>query len=578
MAKQPVIMVDNYGQWHNWHRTLHVGGTSEKIFRPQNAYKTGPAPPGKEFIPGLKGLQIIVQDAVKNKKKVRAHGSGWSLNDIAFTDEYLVDSNQLNYVKVGVDPDQLTDTYKNKSQYLVFAQCGVMVQELNKHLEDHQLSLPTSGASDGQRIVGAIATGTHGSAHGVGAMTEYVRGIHNVIQGKHVFIQRASDEVVTSQFATWLDGAEIINDDGLFNAALVGFGGFGLTHALLLEVEPQYLLERVIKNYHIHEVRKAITEWDLSGLDLPYDVFPFHFECVLNPYPIPTNEKGAFVRVYYRHEMDPASVLDTGPPSDTPDLHTAIGVYFDEEKHTVIETKESIDGVQTRDAKSRAETIGFLMQIALHLSFPTETPQQPTRIPGKWFTGKNSANPVTNSPIPATSLELGIPFKRVGDAMDLVIEVANRHPFAAPLAFRYVKKSSATLGFTGLGDITATMEMPGPWGHIFFPRTGKAHEALFEALAASNIPHSFHWGQQFPKNTSWVRKTYGDAAVDDWILQREKLLGKEGVKIFSNKLYATIGLATTTPVGFWSKLKNIFRKIFSFLQKPKEDQENPVVT
>ena len=329
--------------------------------------------------------------------------------------------------------------------------------------------LPTSGASDGQRIVGAIATGTHGSAHAVGSMTEYVKGIHTVILGKHVYIQRASDPVVTDEFAAWLDNTEILNDDDLFNAALVGFGGFGLIHALVLEVEPQYCLERVIKNYDVPQVRKAITEWDLSGLDLPYgNKMPFHFECVINPYHIAAGENGAYVRVYYRVPCQDALVQSSIPSSDTPDIHTAMGTNMT--KEIVEQVEQEIKDLKLSEGESpKAKLMGALVDIALKISFPTAPPDHPVRIPSKWFTGKHSADPKTNAPIAGTSIELGVPFDRVGDALDLVVETAQKHPFAAPLAFRYVKKSTATLGFTGLGDITATMEMPGPWGRSFFP-------------------------------------------------------------------------------------------------------------
>jgi len=551
MASIPVIKVTTDKKWSNWHNTLHVGGKTKKTFQPLNEYESGAPPQGREFVAGLAGLQKIIVEAQSAKARVRAHGSGWSLNNIAFVNEFFVNSNSLDYVKVGLDQDQVTDAYKSKANLLTFAQCGLMVKQLNIAIQAKKLALPTSGASDGQRIVGAISTGTHGSAHAVGAMTEYVRGIHAVVLGKHVFLQRSTNKVVNDKFAEWLDGAEIINDDDLFNAALVGFGGFGLIHALLLEVEPQYYLERVIQNYHISEVRKAITSWDFSDLNLPEgNKMPFHFECVINPYPIPDTEKGAFVRVYYRHDSLDDSSPETTTISDTPDLHRGVGTHFDDAKG------EEYDKI--KKSGTRAEWIGFLMQIALKFSFPTKTPDNPTRIPGKWFTGTDSADPKTKSPIPATSLELGIPFDRIGDAMDLILETVNKDPFAAPMAFRYVKRSTATLGFTGIADTTVTIEMPGPFGRLFFNKTGAAHKTLFKALRDSNIPHSFHWGQQFPKNTTWAPKVYGQTAVDSWKAQRLKLLGAEGAKMFSNDLMEDIGLY---PMSMKNKLSKLFMRI-----------------
>lgn len=564
MNKKPVVNQKSCLTWRNWHKSITVGGTVSTILQPTNQYETGNPPKGREFMAGLQGLHSIIQKARRKKKRVRAFGSRWSLNNIAFTNEYLVDSDQLDYVKVGLAEDQLTEKYKSKSKLLVFAQCGLMVRSLNEHLQAHKLSLPTSGASDGQRIVGAIATGTHGSAHAVGAMTEYVKGIHAVVLDKHVYIQRASDQVINKMFAAWLNGAEIVNDDDLFNAALVGFGGFGLTHALVLEVEPQYCLERVIRNYDVSQVRKAITEWDLSGLNLPYgDKMPFHFECVINPYHIADGEKGAYVRVYYRHPSNDECTDPSIPYSDTPNLHESMGKITKEILKLV---RQEIEDLKlSADESAKAKLMGALVDIALKIAFPTATPPHPTRVPSKWFTGKHSADPKTDAPIAGTSIELGVPFDRVKDALNLVVDTLQKHPFAAPLAFRYVKKSSATLGFTGVGDITATMEMPGPWGNIFFPDTGKAHEALFKALGASDLPHSFHWGQQFPKDHQWVERTYGKKAVAQWKAERLKLLGVEGINMFSNKPMSQIGLAEQQPYGkpgFFCRLLSWIRYLF----------------
>ena len=131
----------------------------------------------------------------------------------------------------------------------MFAQCGTTVLELNQVLEAKGLALPTSGASNGQTIAGAIATGTHGAANSVGAMQDFVVGLHVIGEdGRHYFIERASRPVVSPSFVARL-GAEVRRDDQLFDAALVSFGSFGLVHAVLLEVVPLYVLERHVRSY-----------------------------------------------------------------------------------------------------------------------------------------------------------------------------------------------------------------------------------------------------------------------------------------------------------------------------------------
>jgi len=535
---KPVINRTLSEEWKNWHKSLTVGGRVALMLQPTNQFEESDSVPGKEFLAGLRGLEEIINEARSEGRKIRAFGSRWSLSNVAFTNEYLVDCGQLDFVKIGMPKNQIVDSYRSRAHRLVFAQSGLMVRSLNEHLHSQRLSLPTSGASDGQRIAGAISTGTHGSSHEVGSMTEFVKGIHVVILDKHVFIQRASDKVVNAEFSSWLDHTEIIDDDELFNAALVNFGAFGLIHALVLEVEPEYNLRRFIGRYDVSQVRNAITDWNFSGLELPKgNEMPFHFECAINPYRLSDGENGAYVRVYYKEASLESAEVDSIPISDTPDIHTSMGFHSSAEEL-------KLHGLHAEeDESNRVGIIGKFVELGLNRSFPTKEPEHPIRIPSKWFTGKHSAKPQTNAPVAGTSIEIGVPFNRVGDAMDLVLNTLGQHPFAAPLAFRYVKKSSATLGFTGLSDIVVTMELPGPWGAFVFPKTGLAHKELFRSLKYSDIPHSFHWGQQFPKNAGWVINTYGYEAVSQWKAKRTQLLGDEGVRMFDNEIMSIIGLS-----------------------------------
>lgn len=575
MSKTPFVKSETNQDWKNWHKTLKVGGIPDVLLTPFNRYEDNSPPPnGQEFLPGLEGLQKIVKDAQKRKANVRAFGSKWSLNNVAYTDTFLVNSNELDYFKVGIDQAGfLTDAYKSKQENLSFVQCGVMVKDLNIGLQAKQQALSTSGASDGQTLIGAISTGTHGSAHSVGAMTEYVRGIHLVILDKHVFVQRKTDQAITEKFSEWLGNAELINDDDLFNAALVSFGSFGLVHGMLIETEALYLLERVILNYDIPEVNKAITTLDMSGLNLPNgDQLPFHFEVAMNPYRSGVGEKGAFVRLYYKMPIVQGFMESSQHTKEEDhDIHTGMSTTFDE---NISKELEDLETTLSSDGSNKmAKRIGALVQIALGLSFPLSKPgEKDIRYPGKFFTSNSSANPTSSSPVPATSIELGVPFDHIGQAVELVFKTVNKHPFAAPVALRYVKKSTATIGFTGFGPMTVTMEMPGPFGRIFFPKTGKAHEELFKALASSDLPHRFHWGQQFPLNADWAPKSYG-SALSQWKEQREKFLGSDGIKLFSNELVDTflgVEYKKSGFIEFLKKLRYYLGKVIPLFKK-----ENP---
>jgi len=237
----------------NWHYTVDVGGPFAKKFRPANTFANGTSTldqyrssaeqpiQNEEFVSGLRALQDCVREAAADGQRLRAYGSRWSLSNIAYDDQYLVEPWGLNYYQIGLQADQVTEAYQAVRDRLVFVQAGVMNRHINQVLLRHDLDFYTNGDGDGHRTVGAVSTGTHNSALQRPAIQDYVRGVHLVLPGEHVFIQRsATGAVVTEGFSEFLDNARLIEDDELFGAVVVGLGSFGIIHGMLIEMEPIY--------------------------------------------------------------------------------------------------------------------------------------------------------------------------------------------------------------------------------------------------------------------------------------------------------------------------------------------------
>ena len=151
----PSITVKQAATWSNWHSTGGVGGKVGKLFIPFNDWDDGSAPPpGQPFAPGLAGLKSIVQQAEASGARVRALGSSWSLNNIAFVEDYLVDTSNLSALIIGFSQGYVEPGFQGGEQSLVLAQCGVTVSALNNGLASWNppLALPTSGASNGANI------------------------------------------------------------------------------------------------------------------------------------------------------------------------------------------------------------------------------------------------------------------------------------------------------------------------------------------------------------------------------------------------------------------------------------------
>ena len=90
---------------------------------------------------------------------------------------------------------------------LYLFQCGNTVADVNKVLESksQQRSLFTSGAANGQTIVGATSCGTHGSALDFGALHDHIVAIHLIATGNsHFWIERKSRPVMK---ADWVEQA-----------------------------------------------------------------------------------------------------------------------------------------------------------------------------------------------------------------------------------------------------------------------------------------------------------------------------------------------------------------------------------
>jgi hypothetical protein len=227
-------------RWINKHQ--NVTATVWRHYDVWNHGAEGGSPSIESCRGGFNALRGILDDAQAQGRRVRAVGRRWSLSPVAVCPDIMINTMPLNLHVVGLPASDVSTSSVDPSS-LVFAQCGTSVLELSLALESRGLSLPTSGASNGQTICGAIATGTHGSARRVGAMQDYILGFHLLADnGHHYWIERASKPVVSEAFCQKL-GATLRRDDRLFRAAVLSFGSFGVMHAVLFEAVPLYLLE-----------------------------------------------------------------------------------------------------------------------------------------------------------------------------------------------------------------------------------------------------------------------------------------------------------------------------------------------
>jgi hypothetical protein len=492
-------------EWTNKHQ--NVTQAFDRLYSVMN-----PPSPVTDFFGDLRltvgALQGLIADAIRDKITLRAVGGGWSLSHAAVTDGRLLDTLGMNWA-FPCDSTSVVPGYAADPALLMYLQCGVSVREANDILSGQpvKLALKTSGASNGQSMVGAVATGTHGSRFRFGSMQDYVVGMH-IITGpdRAIWLERASYPVFVDGMADAL-GAKLVRDDTLFNAALVSFGSFGILHGLLIESDPLYLLEVTRKRLPIDDgLKGAMTTLDFSGIEMPHPgEEPFHFEVVVNPH---DTAGGAYVTtMYQRPYRDPY----TPPPVSSGGLGPG----------------DDVLALMGKITDRLPALVGGLANLILPAQYPLHDKVLGT--PADTFLSNTDFQK-------AMSTELGVGLEDAARVLDLMLGTQQVKDYAGVLAFRFVKGSKALLAFTKF-DTTCTIELPGAYANS----STTFYNAVWQGLEAAGIPYTLHWGQLNNFTPERVRNMYG-AAVDEWTTSRNTLLDAETRAVFTSPFLQQCGL------------------------------------
>jgi len=520
--------------WMNWLRSPGVGGNTETLLRPRNSvggdYQT------EDFQSGLDAIRELIAD---NKgREIRAYGSRYSSNNMPFSDDVSVESWGLNYVRVGIDnTSHLATGYTDKGNLLAFAQSGVMLKHFHQALFKAGLALPTMGATDGQRVVGLAATGSHGSNNVFGAVTNAVKGLHIVTNKETVYIQSASGPTITQAFVDSIGGGRLIEDDDMFSAALIHLGSFGIVHGILMEAEPLYQMELHVRTFPYDDIKDTI--FTLNGVEeLQFDgidSMPVHFEVSINPYKKSKDKRSTYVRVLQKLELSPEEIAaivgrERAPSPGDLALGTLVGGMA-----RVVRASWSL----ALTSWLKRAIYSFGVGIGLSVFF-TRGPQQ-VAFPFEFFTEKGSDLAFHSQLISSMGTEISVALENLPVFMDTVMSIVHDDPIPCPLSVRYVRSSNQFLSFTRHGTTSATIEFPCPYDNFFIRRVPIVHDKIEQALNARSIPHTWHWGQSLPVNDQWVSKAYG-SALQDWKTQRSLLLDAEGSIMFSNDMLRSLGM------------------------------------
>jgi hypothetical protein len=461
-------------------------------------------------------LDGLAAEARRAGQRVRALGSAWALTDIAVTDGWLINTKLLNGC---FDvPDAFFDPAYPPAQrpYVVIAQCGISIGELNTHLENTASSglpraLRTSGIGAGQTIAGAISGNTHGAAINFGATPDYVVGLQIVTgSGRSVWLERQSQPVLNDAFVHQL-GADRIRDDDVLNAAIVSFGAFGIITAVAIETDPIYQLEFA----PVHDIAHADLKHKLGHFDFDDPVGLYHYEFIFDPY---GRKEQAMEAVGRRVPYE------AGHPAPRP-----------------VWIVRSEKGFAPGD---RAAPFFFRL--------PFMTAGQKTALQFRQYREKCILGDVRCTPGQAftatisylegnTETALGVSIADAATMMDISTAVIRGMKLPAMSQVRLVHPSRALLGFTCLGPKTAVFE----FGLLNDSRYPRFEKNLTDALAAAGVRYTFHWSKNSGLDADRLDVMYGADRIRRWRTAREQVFGHDRslMKVFDNEHVRRAGLA-----------------------------------
>ena len=482
-------------------------------------YNFSQAPNGdelEEYNRVTKELQDMIAEAVRTGKSLRAMGSSWSLSTVGVTEHRLINTKNLS-LAFPLDDAVISPAYAGDRAKLRFLETGSEIGQINHYLFDRGLSLKASGSNNGQTLAGAVSTGTHGAAFKFGATPDFVVGIHLLTgPSTHVYLQRASYPVVKPSFAAAL-GAELKNDDTLFNAALVSFGSFGIIHGMMIETRELFLLHAYRSFQPFNSALKtAMSTLNFSGLNLPKPASElYHFQVYFNPNEGTPPEEAAVSLMFegpWTEGYQPPAWDDAEPGPGASGLEIIAALIG------------AIPGPLTGLARPALSA-----QLRAHL--------KPFEVTGTFkdlFRNEKAEGKLFVS-------DIGIPLSRSLDALSIAFNTYENFGTLLPMTcmMRFVKGTKALLGFTKF-DPTCTLEIDA----INTPQTREYANAVWTNLEQAGIPFTMHWGKfNWFLTPARVQNMYGEN-VQKWIESRETLLSPEVRSVFTNDFLRSVGLAT----------------------------------
>jgi hypothetical protein len=501
-------------RWDNYHKT----GFS--TLRKRFSLRSAELDPGRtDVAEGAQAVRDWLLKAQAEGVPVRPVGGAWSPSNIQTVQHgWMLNTRRFNRC-FRVAEDDLAAGATVSAAELMLVEAGTQIDEINDKLESSEMrrSLKSSGASNGQTLAGACATGTHGSVIEAGGIQEHVVAIQIVTPGGIHWIEKAAG-LMNDAFIAAAGSTETVRDDEAFAAALVAVGSLGIVTALVIRTEPIYLVRPVLKLIDFSRNDLAtLAAGDFLAFSRTHGVKkpngdpygdPYFVMVICNPHG-PFRRK-ATVRFLYKEDWqdDHEPVREAGGLGQGYDSFTMLGWAL----------------------RNFPWARGWLVQTIMRLAVGKGITEP---VYGTW-------GETTETHKPLADLFTGALFF---DRADLV------HAFE-PACDAFTKaggSTAATLRFMKGGhgllsparwEHTGGIDFDGPRGD----RTEAAYRSVVGALDAKKIPFTRHWGKFNGLDAGRVARDYG-ANLTRWKAVRDRLLPSAADRhLFASDELTALGL------------------------------------
>jgi hypothetical protein len=475
-------------------------------------------------------LKDIVGHAFRTAQPLRPDGSRWSLSNIAQPTKLalsLAAHDVAEEIPLSWRSAAYTAALGASKLTPMLVSGSMKIQRLNRALALRNLALQTSGASDGQTLAGACATGTHGAALRLGALHDTLRAVHLMVAPQRGVLVQPANGPLTQQAAKdlslWLDfPTELVSDDALFGAAQVHLGSLGLVLNAVVETRALYFWNEVRTPHADAAWRRVLAEQSPASV-AGHAKNPSYLQVVLNPFtPLPVESQRAWVMSMTDTLFTNQTDVETRPEASVapnPDLMEILAdlVDFDDITFTDAAIRKRLTSELIGRYGSKKQTRKGLPGVVFG---PTALPR-----------GRGASVEFVVDGAQAEAAALAI-------MLALNAQRKSGNQFMGAIGIRFVKGSSALLA-PNARAMSCFLELPG----IRTKEIPAIYAACGSALTNQGIAFGCHWGQHLVDIKRSLTTWWGPERTQAWRDARAQLLPDANARlVFASPVLKTAGL------------------------------------